>query len=821
MCLRKGTGSLETGESIISIIAWLLRTSDAQLIILQRRQPTRAATIHGLRNEYFKVLLHQATCVMAPSKRSFANIRSSRLQRCRQRRSLTIPTVTNSAAPLLLLLVPSAASEPSLTLNLSATGPVVERELLGHNLEFTRHDIFSGLSAEILANRKFASLMPCSNSSGDYSCWPAAEQPLGSPPYLAPRWRAIGSAALDEPYWSAHSHLVSADLGHSIRCKASVGTVCGVSQSAVGAGFTSHQSFGSAIALQAGVAYTLRLVLRGSMSAALCIHLRLVDGNNEVWRGRVDLNHTAAWSTHEARVQLNHSVTNASLSITSGGTESTDASGTDASDTGGMGTWWLGSASLTPADAWRGMRRDVIASLKRVGFGGLLRYPGGCYAPFDRWRVGLLDADLRPPIATPAEYCAAVRGGVNAFTDGLLENGVGIDDYVALCEEVGMLPAITLRLVEGNEAELKEAVALIEYVNGDATSTDGGRLRASRGHPAPYGVRYWYLGNEMSQQRRFPEYPKTRASMPPPTADAYAAMLGALVPRLLAASPHTPLRLIISATADAAWNRPWLAAVGPHVHAASLHSGYLNEPARPYSAAAVSACAQRPRGEWIRGVRALHTQLNSPLLSSRGAQRKPPPNATHSIAISADEWGLGPPWRVGNAPWDRNFSVAHAMYAAGLLGASLRASHAVLAATNYFEPINEGAIRVGPWSAALSPVGQAMTLYAKHANMRRLLVPDALGELDVVATTSDGELLVTIAHLNASGWREANLTVRIEAEGKAPPPAFARVTTLRARGFNSSATFAVEAAGPLPVAHGEIRVIVPPFSVVQMALSGK
>ena len=48
-----------------------------------------------------------------------------------------------------------------------------------------------------------------------------------------------------------------------------------------------------------------------------------------------------------------------------------------------------------------GMRTDVINNLKDTGFRGLFRYPGGCYAPFYRWKVGLLDADAQPPIETP------------------------------------------------------------------------------------------------------------------------------------------------------------------------------------------------------------------------------------------------------------------------------------------------------------------------------------------------------------------------------------------------------------------------------------
>ena len=78
-----------------------------------------------------------------------------------------------------------------------------------------------------------------------------------------------------------------------------------------------------------------------------------------------------------------------------------------------------------------------------------------------------------------------------------MENGVGIDDYMALCEETGMVPSVTVRLQL--ESDTGEAADWVEYLNGN-TSTTWGALRASRGHPKPYNVRYFYLGNEIAQQ---------------------------------------------------------------------------------------------------------------------------------------------------------------------------------------------------------------------------------------------------------------------------------------------------------------------------------
>ena len=43
----------------------------------------------------------------------------------------------------------------------------------------------------------------------------------------------------------------------------------------------------------------------------------------------------------------------------------------------------------------------------------------------------------------------------------------------------------------------QSAANLVEYCNGDAR-TPWGAKRAANGHPAPYGVKYWQIGNEIS-----------------------------------------------------------------------------------------------------------------------------------------------------------------------------------------------------------------------------------------------------------------------------------------------------------------------------------
>ena len=127
----------------------------------------------------------------------------------------------------------------------------------GHNLEFTRHDLYEGLSAEMLANRKFATL------PGQLGSWPPVMQQLVSSGLAGkvPRWTNINmleSAGLVfrlnsmSQCGNTTSALVSGDVGHSIRCTygANAASYCGVEQRGWLDGFHSAgQSYGSSISL--------------------------------------------------------------------------------------------------------------------------------------------------------------------------------------------------------------------------------------------------------------------------------------------------------------------------------------------------------------------------------------------------------------------------------------------------------------------------------------------------------------------------------------------------------------------------------------------
>jgi alpha-N-arabinofuranosidase len=71
-------------------------------------------------------------------------------------------------------------------------------------------------------------------------------------------------------------------------------------------------------------------------------------------------------------------------------------------------------------------------------------------------------------------------------------NDVGMDEFMALCKLIGTEPYITVNAGFGDAHSAAEEV---EYMNG-ATTTRLGTERARNGHPEPYHVKFWDIGNE-------------------------------------------------------------------------------------------------------------------------------------------------------------------------------------------------------------------------------------------------------------------------------------------------------------------------------------
>ncbi|MDI5939394.1 alpha-N-arabinofuranosidase, partial [Micromonospora sp. DH15] len=167
-----------------------------------------------------------------------------------------------------------------------------------------------------------------------------------------------------------------------------------------------------------------------------------------------------------------------------------------------------------PRDTFRqrpnGLRRDLaekIAALKP----GFVRFPGGCLV--NTGSMSGYDAASNWPRARSYQWKDTVgpveTRATNANFWGYNQSyGLGYYEYFQFAEDIGAMPLpVVPALVTGcgqNQATVDEALLqrhiadtldLIEFANGPTSST-WGRLRASMGHPRPFGLTHLAVGNE-------------------------------------------------------------------------------------------------------------------------------------------------------------------------------------------------------------------------------------------------------------------------------------------------------------------------------------
>jgi len=309
--------------------------------------------------------------------------------------------------------------------------------LYGQFIEHIGDLVNRSVWAEMLDDRKFYNEINSETA-------PSAPSSRGPMRRRQPnRWRPIGPDAsvvmdCDRPYAGEHTPLIRL-AGPEPR---------GIQQ----AGLVLRQS----------KAYSARVVLAGEPGAAVTASLVWGSGPGE----RQTIPITGLKTTY-AKFPLQ---------FTAGG--DTDNGRIEIAATG-AGSFHVGAVSLMPAENIRGFRPDTIALLKQLR-SGMYRFPGGNFLSAHEWRDAIGDPDRRPP---RWDY----------VWSALQPNDVGTDEFLTMCELLGVDAFIS---VNSGFGDAHSAAQLVEYVNG-AADTPMGKLRAANGHPAPYNVKWWGIGNEM------------------------------------------------------------------------------------------------------------------------------------------------------------------------------------------------------------------------------------------------------------------------------------------------------------------------------------
>lgn len=618
---------------------------------------------------------------------------------------------------LTLLAFRGEGSEWVVRLDSDRAGAIISPLWFGQNLETTRRGVWGGLSAEMVANRKFAAVT------------------AGIPHH----WTICGEGRV----------ITETDPG-----RAFVGTnAVRLEPASAQAGVGIAQS-GPELAFASRTRHRLRVWVRADTAGTFSARLTGPAFGESSWSHR--------WSVAPGDWR---ELTAVVATRRMGGTNRLELIGRSA------GPIWIGAVSLQPTSAWHGMRRDVVERLKELRPGSL-RFPGGCYAEFYRWRDGLLPPEKRPPLG-PTGLSFLLPA-----TDDFDSHELGTDEFMALCEAVGAEPAITLRV---SETTADEAAAWVEYCNGPASAGEG-QVRASRGHPRPFGVGCWFIGNELYAFGRGGVNEASRCA----TATREVAMAVRRVDSKARLTACTQF-------GEGDWNRRLFAEAGGLIDLASAHDYLLD-----HFHGDLAAIARAPLTELRPRLEAVRVQLDREAPEGR------------RLGLAFDEW---------NTHWGERGSVAMGVYAAGVLHLLGReGTRWGLDRAYFFMPMNEGGIRVTPLMADLDAAGEVFALERVHQGNRQLPLPElkADADLDALASLSPDGRTVYVTAVN----RSVTQTHRLRCLHSGGSPA-------KTAAVHELVPLGLEAATPgfrrvdltiAPGRDGSVSVSVPPCAVICIRL---
>jgi alpha-N-arabinofuranosidase len=365
-------------------------------------------------------------------------------------------------------------------------------------------------------------------------------------------------------------------------------------------------------------------------------------------------------------------------------------------------------------DAVDGVRADVFDKIKGL-HPAFIRYPGGNVAQDYHWQWGIGPRDARPT-------------WINLSWRNELEPGdFGTNEFIRFARAAGAEPSITVN-VEGRGATAEEAAAWVEYCNGRATSTYGA-MRARDGHPEPYRVQYWEIGNEI-----WGDWVRGHSD-----AETYAHNFTKYVAAMRAVDPA--IKVIAVGDNDMAWNRTLLQRVSEPFDYLSIHHYYGR---RDIQGDLQKLLARPLYYEHFYGeVESFLEQL--------------PPNRRPRLAIN--EWGL-------DLPESQQYSIVAALYAARLMNVFERRGDLVgmSAVSDLLNGWPGGIIQASRHGLFVTPIYLVNQLYASHLGAERLKmsIDGANGSsVDAVASRSADGRSIYMKAVNIDLERPMTLSISV------------------------------------------------------------
>jgi alpha-L-arabinofuranosidase len=366
----------------------------------------------------------------------------------------------------------------------------------------------------------------------------------------------------------------------------------------------------------------------------------------------------------------------------------------------GKGRLWVDQVSLMPGDAVDGVRSDVFEKIKALD-PAFIRWPGGNVAQDYHWKWGVGPRDQRTT-------------WVNLSWGNELEpSDFGTDEFIRFCRNLGAEPSITVN-VEGRGATAEEAAAWVEYANG-AANTKYGALRAANGHPEPFHVTYWEIGNEI-----WGSWVRGHSD-----AETYARNYLRYSAAMKAVDPS--IKLIAVGDNNLEWDRTVLKIAGPQIDYLAIHHYYGMEEMKgdPLNLMAHPLRYE----EFYKQVSALIHEI----VPGR------------DIMLAINEWNT-------SLPVPRQHSMESALYAGRLMNVFERSTPvAMTAVSDMVNGWSGGVIQASRDSVFVTPTYLVNQLYAGHLGKDRLATQVESSTFD---TTSEGKavpFLDVVASRSADG----------------------------------------------------------------------
>ena len=418
----------------------------------------------------------------------------------------------------------------------------------------------------------------------------------------------------------------------------------------------------------------------------------------------------------------------------------------------GRGTVWIDQVSLMPVAVAPGdVRRDVFDRVKALK-PAFIRWPGGNVAQDYHWMWGVGPRDARFTWTNLS------------WKNEPEPSDFGTDEFVMFARALGAEPSLTVN-VEGRGATAEEAAAWVEYCNGPVSSKYGA-MRAANGHLAPFGVKFWEVGNEI-----WGDWVRGHSD-----AETYARNYNRYAQAMRAVDPSIKLIAVGRDDQDKNlnWNRIVLREAGRNIDYLAIHHYYgrremngdrLNLMAHPLT------------------IEHFYSDVQQ-LLHELGLAGR--------VKLAINEWGL-------DLPTEQQYSMESALYGARLMNVFERSGDVVemSAVSDLVNGWPGGIIQSGRQSVFVSPIYLVNQLYATHRGDQRLsttVTSPTFNTSGEVVNTSGAN--TNIPYLDAIATRTADGTkIFIKAVNTSSTSSLLTTITIQ---------------GALPAAHAEVQTITAP-----------